>query len=263
MNVHIFVPFCRQSQVIECRVGCFKKNTQHSAQMCVCVWGTNDLRNSCGSAVTHTHTPFPADNFSLNAATATAGALDLWCGWFFSSEISLLFIFFISFFSIIFYSLFSSSGFLWADQQLGCSTWLTETMKYERHKGWIKFLNLNVSLKEKQWSTSSCRRKIQLHFENMTTMLDTSSWLHTGPAPFGSAPVSRVMRKKAVRLDRERRACLSLREGVESCCMYAFRLTNTLKAFSKCLNKALTQPQIPHKYWYYSLFRILLRKLYL
>lgn len=66
-------------------------------------------------------------------------------------------------------------------------------------------------------------------------MLDTSSWLHANPAPFGSSPISRGVKKQAVRLDRERRACLSLREGVESCCMCAFRPTNILKAFQKTL----------------------------
>uniref|UniRef100_A0A671K0I2 Phosphatase and actin regulator n=1 Tax=Sinocyclocheilus anshuiensis TaxID=1608454 RepID=A0A671K0I2_9TELE len=46
-------------------------------------------------------------------------------------------------------------------------------------------------------------------------MLDTSSWLHASPASFGSAPISHGVKKQAIRLDRERRACLSLREVLQ------------------------------------------------
>ncbi len=120
------------------------------------------------------------------------------------------------------------------------SEWLKQA-KYERHKGWMKFLELETFTS--LWRKSAIALlfyHLKPFFKNLT-MLDTSSWLHASPAHFGSAPISRGVKKQAIRLDRERRACLSLREGVESCCMCAFTPTNIRKAFSKRLKKNLRQ----------------------
>lgn len=65
-------------------------------------------------------------------------------------------------------------------------------------------------------------------FKNLIAMLDFSSCLHVGPTPFGSPPVGRGVEDEAARLDRARRACLSLREGVELCCMRVCKQTHTL-----------------------------------
>lgn len=113
--------------------------------VCVCICGLNDLRNSCGCAVvlshTHKRTPFPADNFSLNAATATAGALDLWCGCFYSSDISLLYFLFLCFPSSLFFPHPDSCEQI---SSLAVQREWLKQMKYERHKGWIKFLSLKL-----------------------------------------------------------------------------------------------------------------------
>lgn len=70
-----------------------------------------------------------------------------------------------------------------------------------------------------------------IYLQNPIDMLDISSCLHIGPAPFGSPPIDRGVEDQDARLDRARRACLSLREGVEACCMHVFRQTHILAVF--------------------------------
>lgn len=194
--------------------------------MCVCVymwteWLEEQLR-LCGSAVSYTNAHLSLRITSLSmlllqqqelwifdVAASTHQIPPFFIFYFFALRHLLLLFFFLIRIPV-------SRLAVWLFYVNDWNRWSMKDTKAEL-SFWVK--NLNVSLKERQWSTSICCRKIHLPFENMTTILDTSSWLLPGPAPFGSASVSRVMRKRVVRLDRERRACLSLREGVESCCM--------------------------------------------
>lgn len=144
-------------------------------------------------------------------------------------------LFFIYLFSIIFHSF----SLIWipVSRSAVLSEWLKQA-KYERHKGWMKFLELETSASLWRKSTIALFFDIlKSFFKNLITMLDTSSWLHASPTPFGSAPISHGVKKQTIRLDRERRACLSLREGVESCCMCTFRPTN----FSERLKRPPSQ----------------------
>ncbi len=149
-NVRLRVSFCQQREVIECRVGCFNKahTTQHKCVcVCVCVW-TEWLEEQlwlCGSAVTHRHT-HTHTHLSLRITSVSMLLLQQQELWIFDVAVSSHQIYSFIFYLFIFHHFPLSFSLIWipVSRSAVLSEWLKQA-KYERHKGWMKFLELETS----------------------------------------------------------------------------------------------------------------------